>query len=143
MTTTPKLQIEYPQDWQEDWYDAFEAMMTTLDARLYAQHEQAQTLMRGGGTRALAISGDTFSWSAAFEFLVATTGRIYTVPAGGITLVAGDSLYVEIPHPLSTNVANGAMHKAATLNTDINRFLVGIRRNNSVYMRDGTTVVGA
>lgn len=140
---TQKLQIEYPSEDQEDWFSGFKAFVDTVDSRLYAQHEAAQTIMRGGGTRALSISTNTFSWSAALEFMVATTGRIYTVPSGGILLVVGESLYVTIPHPLTDNVANGTLAKDSAIGIDQNRFLVGIRRNNSVHMSDGTTVVGA
>lgn len=101
------LGINYPNENDDPWFDAFVAMMNSLDQRIYALGLCAGPILGGGtvGFTTISVSpfNGNFTWTAPFEVVIPGSGFYLEIPFGpdqatpSINLNDGDRVIVNVP----------------------------------------------
>lgn len=141
MANTSRIRIPYPNEFQDPFYDAFVAMMESLDSALYATREDRSSLIMGGGTVSFTVAGvnGALAWSQPLEILSPIAGFLLSVSAGAINLLDGDMLFIRVVRSptLSQSII---LVVARNIPNEQDAILIAIRRGNTVYFRDGRTI---
>ncbi len=136
------MQWPYPSENTDPWYLAFVAFVTAMETSAFATVENTQVILMGGGTTGL--SGDTLTWSEAFEFTSPYTGYLHTLAAGSIEVLDGQLVYVELARNLTENATvTAAVTSVRTAGQSLESFFVlGVRRGSVFYFRNGLSAGG-
>lgn len=144
---TPFLGIAYPNQKDDPWFDAFSALMVSLDQRIYALGLCAGPILGGGTVGFTTISDSPFNgnltWTAPFEVVIPGSGFYLEIPFGPdeatplINLNDGDRVIVNVPVNAASTITAylGSINGAITSNNaDIVGLLtVGIYRGGVFY----------
>lgn len=137
----------FPSENSAPWYDAFEDMVTALDASGYAAREDRNLVLVGGGNLTWVQSTSTLAWTSDIQILSTITGHVLTVAADSLTLDDGEIAYVNVVRSPTTSSAR-TPQVASQIQSSDNAFLLAIRVGGNVYFRngqrlaDGETLVG-
>jgi len=141
MSESPRLRWPYPREFEDPWFDGFEAFVAAVDASVYTTREDRNLIVMGGGTMSFAVSGatGTLTWGAGIEFLSPLTGLLQTVPAGSVLLADGDMLFAVLVRAPTANVSIALLRASQVPNTD-DAVLFAVRRGTRVYFRGNKTL---
>lgn len=145
MPNSPRVLIPYPSENQDPFYDAFVSMVNAIDAALYAEREDRQIVLMGGGTVTFIVDGGTgaatLTWTLPISISAPLTGFRWEVPSPSpsLVLVEGDAVYVELVRSPTQNITLTAL-KAPQVPSSNDALLVGIRKGSHFYFRNGRSL---
>lgn len=141
MPLSPRIKVTYPAVNKDNWYNDFVSMVNGFDAALFANREDRNLLLTGGGTVSFDIALDvgTLTWDDTIDIVCPSTGFFCTVAANTITLEDRDLFYVQLVRaPLSnTEVAIIQATNLITSTAPDDAYLIGYRKGTLVYFHDG------
>lgn len=142
METTQRLNITFPGEFEDPFFDNFKAFANGVDSWLSASVSDRNIVIRGGGDISFDRVTGTLVWNQEFEIWQLVTGFKTTVSAGSAVVNEGESLVVDAPRTMSSNSIAAA---SVVGDTGFSQGLVAIcfRQNNRVYFRNGNVVVGS
>lgn len=131
-----RMKWSFPSEGSNPWYEAFNAMVSAMDASGYASREDRHLVMMEGGTVTFTATTGLVTWSSPIEILGAITGFRWSISAGSISLLDGEMLYVDLSRS-PTKDTSVTLTKASKVPSSDEALFLAIRRNNRVYWRDG------
>jgi len=144
MAYTPRMGWPFPDQFEEGWYNKITAFAYGADASAYADAENANTLVMGGGTFTFSASGDLVTWTAAVEVNTSASQFLLSIPTGSITLLDNQWLYFLMPRNLRQNATGSFLvATSVTPSTGLNIYdyiAFARRRGNTLYFRNGLTL---
>ena len=141
MATSDRQKWSYPNEDQDPWWVAYDAQVQQQDASTYALRETLNAVIMNGGTFTFSPAGNSLDWTSIIDVLAAPTGRLWQVPAGGVTLNEGEMVYVTVPRSPVENV--GVSVASGSVLPDVlrdDRIVLAIRRDNRCYFRNGAVL---
>lgn len=111
---TTRFKIPYPSEGQAAYFDVFTSMMNSIDSLDFADFEERNSVIFGGGNMSWDLTGaDNLKWDAPISFATPSHGQKITIPAsasctsatglGGILIPSGNFMYVDATRgPTST-----------------------------------------
>lgn len=139
MPNSPRIHFPYPDETSRPWDASFAAMVNALDAALYANREDRNFAMAGGGLMAFTASTGLLTWAANIEVFSPITGFLIQIAPGSVVLQDGQIAYITIvrnPQKSITalmTVGNVVPNEPS----GDDQFLIGWRRGSVVHFRDG------
>jgi hypothetical protein len=137
---TPRCSIPFPSENQDPFYDQFVGMVEAVDSALYAEREDRQLVLAGGGSFSAVYDAPTLklrlSWDANIRILAPITGFYWYIAPGFVDLLDGQALYVSVARAPTQNVAVLAQVGSQVPSTDAN-LLIAARIGGNVYFRNG------
>lgn len=132
---SPFLRVPIPQEGQTPWYQIFLNMIYAFDAALYANMEDRNTILTGGG--GFSFIADILSWESAFYIdSGGVTGFRCRIDAGSVTVYDNYYLYADVTRGMMEEGV-GTVAAIARLGRSNNRIMIGQRRGNRFYFRNG------
>jgi len=141
MPFTSKMSFQYPSEHQEPYNDIFTGLMNSIDSSVYALREDAHITLLGGGTLALTLATNTFSWSADLIVVSSLNGASRTITTDSLVVTEGQSVYAVISRPI-TGTGTLTLQAASGVGTDHDKLFLGVRVNDDLYLKDGTKITG-
>ncbi len=103
---TTRFKIPYPSEGQAAYFDVFQAMMNVLDSLDFADFEERNSIIFGGGNLSWDLTGaNNLIWDANIEIATPTYGQKITIlPSasllsasglGGIVIPSGNFMYID------------------------------------------------
>jgi hypothetical protein len=138
MPNSPRLNWPVPSEGADPWFDAFERLIEAQDSTVYASREDRNIVVMKGGI--FSLSGGSISWADTIELFSPITGVLWTLAPGSIVLADSEVFYVELnrrPQQNSTLVPL----KSTKIPTNDTALLMGIRRSDRVYFREGKVLI--
>lgn len=137
MPTTPILNTTYPSEYEDPYFDTFEDMLHTasnsLEEWLTIVWEDASIAVVGGG--AIALIGNTVSWSAPLYLVSGRTNQTLTVNAGSTTILDGEiASLTGLTRPLASAVVSAWEHSATGPEWSRSKLPVFRRIGGEVYL---------
>lgn len=143
MPITPRTRIPYPSEDQDPFFDDFEGMIQAVDASLYAEREDRQTVLMDGGLFTWNINPTTqigtLTWAGTINLSAPITGFKWFLTAGNVQLLDGEVFYVTLPRAPLTNLALVVRKGSQVPSTDAD-LIVGIRSGSHFYFRNGRSL---
>lgn len=140
MPNSPRMSWPYPAESQDPWFDAFVGLINALDASGFASREDRNIVLMRGGTITFVAGTGVLSWSEPLELLAPITGFLWSIPAGNLMLPDGGIFYVNVVRSPQDNTSLASLAAMQVPPTD-QGFLIGIRRGDRVYFRNGAVAV--
>lgn len=147
MAKTTFLDITYPDENANPFYNAYRQQMESMSRILFQTKLQAQMIMGGGGTVTFNSGTNTLSWTQDFVIPVYYYGYKLNVVYGpdfstrSAVLSDGSALYIEVPFVLTEN-KNINFSVGSSINKENHQLLVvGFRSGSKVYL-NGLGVIG-
>lgn len=142
MPNSPRTQLPYPSENADPFFEAFVAMVNSIDASLYAVRENRDITIMNGGTLTFNSSTGVLTWSTAIELFSSIAGYVWVIPAGSATLNDGDLIYVTLVRapPANTNLTAVIGQRVPNLVSGDDQLLFAIRRGPRVYFRNGKVI---
>jgi hypothetical protein len=141
MATSDRQKWSYPDEDQDPWWVAYDSQVQQQDASTYALRETLNAVIMNGGTFTFSPAGNSLDWTSIIDVLAAPTGRLWQVPAGGVTLNEGEMVYITVPRSPVENV--GVSVASGSVLPDVlrdDRIVLAIRRDNRCYFRNGAVL---
>jgi hypothetical protein len=141
MATSDRQKWSYPNEDQDPWWVAYSGQVEQQDASVYALRETLNVVIMNGGTFTFSAAGNSLDWTETIDVLAAPTGRLWQVPAGGVTLNEGEMVYMTVPRSPVENV--GISIASGSVLPDVlrdDRIVLAVRRNNRCYFRNGAVL---
>jgi hypothetical protein len=141
MATSDRQKWSFPNEDQDPWWVAYAGQVQQQDASVYALRETLNVVIMNGGTFTFSASGNSLDWTSIIDVLAAPTGRLWQVPAGGVTLNEGDMVYLTVPRSPVENV--GISIASGSVLPDVlrdDRIVLAVRRGNRCYFRNGAVL---
>ena len=141
MASTPLLNIPFPDEDNESWYQTYVSQMREMERLMLMGKLHSNLLIGGGGSLSFNIGTNTFSWTADFLLPVLHFGRVITIPYGpdGSTRTAalseGSALVLEIPYAMNANVTKNFQVLNQLDIQNHQQWVAAIRLNNKVIVR--------
>lgn len=136
---TKRMGIDYPSENQRSWFDTFVRGMNDIDGALFANREDRNILMLGGGTVAWNAVTNTLSWSADMIFVSPCRGFKGELASGDISISDGEFFYVNMTRYPGSNFSLSAI-KGNRMPENNNAFCVCYRNGDTVYFRNGRSL---
>jgi len=97
MPLSQRLSLPIPEEFNEDWFDEFGDLVNQIDTSLFANRDQRNLLLNGGGAVDMTAGG-LVTWQDDFQLYHGSTGFAGTIAAnpGGTTLEDGEFIYVDL-----------------------------------------------
>ena len=134
-----RIKWPFPNVNTDPWYEAFFDMIEAQDATAYASREDRQFVIMGGGTVTFVKVTDTLSWSAEFEITSGPSGYLWTIPAGSVTVLDGQVVYLPLVRAPITNTAV-VPTAASRVPSDDTSVIMGVRMDDRIYFRNGACI---
>jgi hypothetical protein len=144
MERSSRMQWPFPSEDQDPWYEAFQALIDASDTAAYAGRENTNIVLMKGGELTFDAATDTLTWEVAIEALSPIEGFLVSIigasgPPYSLTVTDGQVIYFNIVRAPSENVSVQAKTGNQVPNTN-DAILLGIRRDDKIYFRDGKTL---
>jgi len=140
---TPRTLIPYPSENSDPFFDQFVGMVEAVDSAVYAEREDRQTLLTGGGSIAFTINLSTLkgrlSWDGNIRIPAPITGFYWYIAPGYVDLLDGNAFYVTVPRAPTQNTAVLALTASQVPSSDAD-LMVGIRSGVQFYFRNGRSI---
>jgi len=137
MPSTSRMLWEYPTEEQKDWWAIFVALINQQDSDVWASIENAYLVLSGGGSVSLDASANTLTWTENLYVKSTLSGGRVRILASSVTLNDGETAYIDITRPLSSNY-DAVLQTTSTPMTGTNQrnsVLVAIREGSQLIMR--------
>lgn len=143
MPISPRIHFPYPDEGSKPWDAVFTAMVEAIDASLYAEREDRNLLITGGGIMTFEALTGVLTWGANIEVFAATTGFFWVIP-GPSSLVVDDGnvLFVTVSRAPQSSVGVTLQLGSVAPNEPRgdDQVLIGLRRATRLYFRDGRSI---
>lgn len=136
MPNSNRMSWPFPTENSAPWYDAFETMVTAIDASGYAAREDRNLLISGGGTLDWDLPTQSITWDAPIRIISTITGHIFTVAADSLSVDDGEAIYVNIVRSPTASSTRTVQIGTQVPSSD-NAFMLAIRVGDSLYWRNG------
>lgn len=143
MAKTPFKEWTYPDEFEDPFFDKFEAAMGSIDSSVHQNEVLTKTIIGGGGSISWT-SGGGVGWSEDFVVPIFESGFKVLVRFGpdeiarNAQLDDGEILYAEIAQAISENIVVN-MAQASTLPKGGRYFPLMWRDGDTLRLRDGRT----
>ena len=138
---TDFLQLTYPDENCDPFYDQFVAFITESEAVMYMSKVLSNMWITAGGTRTWNSVGGIFTWTSDFIVPVPYWGYKITVPFGPDAatrtagLADGNLLIVSVPMSFQSNAVSN-FQVVSKLDPNRNdQFVCGMRVGNALYLK--------
>jgi hypothetical protein len=139
MPLSPKMNWPYPKEFQDPWWDIFEAFVKAMDASVFTTREDKNLTFFGGGTFSFDAGTNNVSWTAPLVAQSAVTGFRWYVPdssfGGSVTVNDGELLYVDLVR--APQAAQNIPAVAAQVISSDNALAIAQRIGSVLYFRNG------
>ena len=139
MPNTNKMLWPYPAKDTDPWFENFESMVTAMDSSGYAAREDRNLLLSEGGLVSFTASSGLLAWDASIVLLSPISPFKLTLPAGSVTLLDGERLYVNVTRAPSSSASLSSYVAAQVPNTN-DAMLLAVRSGSDVYFKNGSRV---
>lgn len=144
MTTTPRAHLPYPDEQTDPWWQKFLDLVQAIDANVFAEWEDRNLLVMGGGIVSWNAITETLTWADIIEFNSAPTGFLWRVLAGSMLVRDGEYVYFQAIRSPINNVAVG-FYAGSQVPTSPNQnptdsVMVAYRRGTLMYFRNGAVL---
>jgi len=136
---TLKMLWPYPGLDADPWYEKFDQMVTSLDSSGYANREDRQIIMGGGGDVTFNSGTGALTWAAALDFYSLISGFKISVAATSVILADGEVLYLNLTRAPTQNLTVSTAAASQVPNTD-NALALAVRVGTTVYWRHGSKI---
>jgi len=136
---TSKMQWSYPGQDDDPWYEKFRQMVVGQDSSGYANREDRQIIMGGGGDVTFDSSSGALTWSAALDFYSLISGFKVSVAATTVVIADGEVIYLNLTRAPTQNLTVSTAAASQVPNTD-NAMALAVRVGTTVYWRHGSKV---
>jgi hypothetical protein len=140
MPNTPRMGWPFPERDLDPWYNALQSFANQQDASAYAHREDRNIIVMEGDTFTFASGTGLLTWSDDIEIFSPIVGFLLSIPAGSLTLSEGGVAYVSITRSPTANAEVAIVTDIRIPSTD-SALLIAVRRNDTVYFRNGVTMV--
>jgi hypothetical protein len=140
MSNTPRLKWPYPAQNEDPFFDSFKAMVEAQDSSAYASREDRQNMLAKGGLFSWNATTGVLSWDAVLELVCPSTGYRIDLSAGSVTMLDGQSFYINLIRGLNSNSAISTASVATVVPNTDEAFAIGFRRGTEVYFRTGQII---
>lgn len=150
MVTTARAKIPYPSENRDPWFPDFLAMVTALDANVYAEWEDRNMFVTGGGLFTWSAVTQLLSWVSIIEAGSAPTGFLWRILAGGLVVLDGQYVYfqatrspinnVVVADPSAGTLYTGSQVPSSPSQDPTNSIVLAYRRGNLMYFRNGAVL---
>lgn len=144
MAITTRSKIPYPNEQADPWYAAFQDMINAIDYNVYAEWEDRNMSVMGGGQFSWNAGAGLLTWTANIECGSAPTGFVWRVlgPASRVIL-DGEYMWFQAVRAPINNVAVAVFTGSSVplVGQDGTDCVVLVRRQgNLLYFRNGGTL---
>ena len=147
MANTPILNIPYPDEGQEEFYDSFVSMMREIERITLMNKLQTSLFLGGGGTVTFTSGTSVLQWTDDFVIPVPHYGQKITVENGPIsgvrqaTLPDGAMLILEIPYTMNNDITTDFLQVTQLDRLNHQQCVFAVRIGDKVHLR-GAGVIG-
>jgi hypothetical protein len=141
MPYSDKLGLIYPGEYQDPFWDIWQAFIGQLDSILYSAGEDPNLYLRGGGEVTLDTGTDELTWTEDFELLNMLTGGKVTIEASTLSgFEDGKIAYITVSRPV-TGAKVATLAVADTIGTPSDktgtaRVFIVLRTGSALYLRN-------
>lgn len=144
MPQTPRLNIPYPDDFSDPWFEAFKNMKLQEDTVLHSLSENDNMQFMEGGDFSWSTGTNILSWSGELKVRSFTSPFEGTIAAQSFELEENDILFFQMFRSLTANFSISLQKGKVTSfgavrNSDLVVF--AYRRNGVVYMPGQNSIV--
>lgn len=139
MPNSPRLSLSYPAKNDPSWYEIYTSFISQLDSSIYANREDRNIILVGGGTWTFDSATGSTGWSAQLEVYSPHRALLLVIPSGSFTIPDGSVAYVDVvraPIAGSTLVFTVGNNVPST-NTAL---MICYRRGDYLYFRNGSRI---
>jgi len=147
MAKTTFLEIPYPEENQNPFYDAYRQQMEAMSRILFQVKLQSQFIVSGGGVVAFNAGTNTLTWTQDFMIPVYYYGFKLNVRFGPdyanrqALMSDGQALYIEVPFVLTQNMVVN-FSQGTAINKDNHQIFVVCYRNGNKVHFNGLGAIG-
>lgn len=139
MPNTEQMIWPYPNKDSDPWFEAFEAMVTAMDASGYAAREDRNIIFGGGGDVTWDAGTGTLTWVDPIVAYSMISGFRLSIPAGFLVIPDTQVVYVNLTrHPLVSSSL--AVTTASTVPNTNNAMILAVRVGSTIYWRWGSKI---
>ena len=152
MALSPRAHLPYPDEQRDPWFEQFLDMVQAVDANIYAEWEDRNMPIMGGGVVAWNAITSTLSWAGIIELGSAPTGFLWRILPGSVTVNDGEYVYVQVVRspinnvvvadPLSATVYHASQVPSSPSQDPTNSVVIARRDGATMYFRNGATLPG-
>lgn len=134
--TTPRMAIPSPNNFDEDWFEAWESMILQLDAHHFASFEDRGVFVALGGEWEFTSGSGVLTWGESLRIVTPSTGQPQDLEAGSVVILNGQFLWVTVSRGASEAVTLSASVSNTVPVSDASLPLA-VRVGNQIYFRNG------
>lgn len=144
MPLTPRAKLPYPSEQRDPWFDQFLAFVQAVDSAVYAEREDRNLIIMGGGAVSWDATTGILSWAANIEFASTPVGFLWRIVAGNILVPDAQFLYFQAVRSPTDNVnvtlTTGTQVPGLVSEDANNSIMFGVRRGSRIYFRNGDVI---
>lgn len=147
MAQTPILNIPYPDEEQEEFYNSFVSMMREVERITLMNKIQNALVLGGGGTVSFNSGTGALTWTADFILPVLHYGKKVTIQYGPnfatrqATLSDGSGLYIELPYTMNSDMTTSLLFTNQLDRLNHQQCLLALRIGSKVHIK-GMSPIG-
>lgn len=139
MPNTNKMMWSYPARDDDPWYEKFEQLAIAQDSSGYANREDRQIIMGGGGDVTFNSGTGELTWAEDLDFYSLISGFRISLPATTVVVGDGEVLYMNLTRAPTQNLSVSTAAASQVPNTD-DAMAIAIRVGATVYWRHGSKI---
>jgi len=144
VATTPRSHLPYPDEQRDPWWQQFLDLVQAVDANVFAEWEDRNLIVMGGGIVSWNAISETLTWAQNIEFNSAPTGFLWRVLAGNLTVRDGEYVYFQAVRAPINNVAvifyTGSQVPVSPNQNPTDSVMLAYRRGTKMYFRNGAVL---
>lgn len=144
MAITPRSHLPYPDEQRDPWWQQFLDLVQAIDANVFAEWEDRNMLVMGGGLVSWNAITNTLTWATNIEFNAAPTGFLWRVLAGNLAVLDGEYVYFQAVRSPLNNVAvtffTGSQVPTSTSHNPTDSVMLAYRRGTKIFFRNGAVL---
>ena len=139
MPNTNKMMWSYPARDDDPWYEKFEQLTIAQDSSGYANREDRQIIMGGGGDVTFDAGTGSLTWAAAIDFYSLISGFKISIDPTTVVIEDGEVIYLNLTRSPTQNLTVSTAAANQVPNTD-DSMAIAVRVGTTVYWRHGSKV---
>jgi hypothetical protein len=144
MPLSTRAKLPYPSEQRDPWFDQFLAFVQAVDSAVYAEREDRNLVIMGGGAVSWDATTNILSWVANIELPASPVGFLWRIVPGSLVVADNQFIYFQAVRSPTDNVnvtlSTGAQVPGLISEDANNSILFGVRRGSRVYFRNGDVI---
>lgn len=140
---TERLEIQYPEEFDEPYFDTFVSTMNSIDLSAFAAILNTNTIVTGGGAFEWDLNNEELSWNEVIKIRSIHFGFYTEVEIDTVSLDGNWIVYTEIArlNKETVNVQAGVANQLSPQKENYPEILVlAIREGDNIIFRNGRVI---